>query len=219
LAAPYRNHVEPEPEHEARTAPARARPHPARPHPAKGARGDSESDEALVNRLRAGDRSAFDALYDRYYRRIYAFVDRRLSSRADTEETVQEVFTNVFVSVERYRGDAPFAAWIFGVTRRTIASRFKKRRHPTVPLHDDDGETVHPVATAEPSPMEAYEYQERVARLEELARTRLSPEQEKLFQLHHIEDRSIAEIASLLRKTENAVKSNLYRTRKLLLAR
>lgn len=177
------------------------------------------SDEALVDRLRAGDRRAFDELYDRYYRRIYAFVDRRLHSRADTEETVQEVFASVFVSIERYRGDAPFAAWIFGVTRRTIASRFKKRRHPTVPLLDEEGQTTQPIASSGPSPVEMVEYHERLSRLEEIARTRLSAEQERLFQLHHLEDRSIAEIATLLRKSENAVKSNLYRTRKLLLAR
>ena len=49
--------------------------------------------------------------------------------------------------------------------------------------------------------------------------SKLSSGQRHLFKLHHLEDRSISEIAVALDKSENAVKSNLYRTRKLLLAR
>ena len=45
------------------------------------------------------------------------------------------------------------------------------------------------------------------------------PEQRELFELHHLESMPIAEIAQALSKSEDAVKSNLYRTRKLLLSR
>ncbi len=63
------------------------------------------TDEELVDRLRKGDREAFEHLYDRYLPRIYQYVDRRLRNRADTEETVQEVFFNVFNSIEGFRGE------------------------------------------------------------------------------------------------------------------
>jgi len=181
----------------------------------------SRTDEELVGSVLAGDESAFEMLYERYFPRIYQFVDRRLSNRADTEETVQEVFINVFSSIESYRGEAPFAAWVFGLTRRTIAGRFKKKRHPTVPLDDgeDESSTVASrTVSGEPTPLETYEYRERVVRMDFAVRETLSAEQRRLFELHHLEDRSISEIAHELDKTENAVKSNLYRTRKLLLA-
>jgi DNA-directed RNA polymerase specialized sigma24 family protein len=55
--------------------------------------------------------------------------------------------------------------------------------------------------------------------MESLLRDRLSHEQQTLFQLHHVEERSISDIARTLDKTENSIKSNLYRTRKILLAR
>jgi len=180
------------------------------------------SDDELVRRLCRGDLSAFDLLYERYFRRIYRFVDKRLDNRADVEETVQEVFFNVFHSIPSYRGDAPFAAWVFGLTRRTIASRFKRKRHATVPLEDEDGDglgTTPAGLSSEPSPLEHYEVHERLARMEMLARTRLSAEQRKLFQLHHLENRSIGDIARHLHKSEDAVKSNLYRARKILMAR
>jgi RNA polymerase sigma-70 factor (ECF subfamily) len=179
-------------------------------------------DEVLVDQVRLGNRGAFDLLYQRYFKRIYHFVDRRLDNRADTEETVQEVFCNVFTSIDGYRGEAPFGAWVFGLARRTIAARFKKKRAVTVPL-DEEEINGSPSATmgvsSEPSPLESYEYRERVNNMETMVRERLSPEQRTLFQLHHIEERSISDIAHNLDKSEDAVKSNLYRTRKILLAR
>jgi RNA polymerase sigma-70 factor (ECF subfamily) len=96
------------------------------------------SDEQLILRIRAGEREAFDQLYERYVGRVYRFVEGRLNNRADVEETTQEVFINVFGSLGSFRAEAPFAAWVLGVARYTIAGRFKKKHHPTVPLETDE---------------------------------------------------------------------------------
>lgn len=181
------------------------------------------SDERLVAQICAGDRKAFNLLYERYFPRIYRFVGKRLRNRADTEETVQEVFVNVFSSVHAFRGEAPFAAWVFGLTRRTIAARFKRKRHETVPLTQEDEESLParlPAAVARhDDPLEAYELTERLDRLDDAVQRELSPEQWQLFRLHHLEDRSIQEIARSTARSEDSVKSHLYRARKLLLAR
>ena len=185
------------------------------------------SDEELVVRVRDGDRLAFDSLYQRYFKRIYAFLDKRLRNRADTEETTQEVFINVFSSLDSYRGEAPFAAWIFGLTRRTLAGRFKRKRHPMVPLLDEDDESMGSSlvgdgsthSAREATPHEIYEMAERAALLRHALEHELSPEQRRVFELHHLESMPIAEIARTLSKTEDSVKSNLYRTRKILLSR
>jgi RNA polymerase sigma-70 factor (ECF subfamily) len=183
---------------------------------------DPIPDEALIERVTGGDEAAFEILYERYFPRVYRFVDRRMRNRADTEETVQEVFTNVFTSLGSYRGEAPFAAWVLGVTRRTIASRFKKKQHPTVPLADaEEAATLSvamPMLQREPTPLEHYECEERIGRLER-AVARLTQEQRTLFELHHLHHRPIHEIAQTLRKSEDAIKSNLYRARRLLLSR
>lgn len=180
------------------------------------------TDEALVACVTGGDEAAFQEIYDRYFRRVYHFLDKRLRNRADTEECTQEVFINLFNSLESFRGEAPFAAWVFGLTRRTLAGRFKKKRHPTVPLHDDEGEPSHhaaAVAAADTDPLAAYECQERMQRMEEALLQELTDEQRQLFRLHHLQHRSIQEIAGVVAKSEDAVKSNLYRARKVLLAR
>lgn len=181
------------------------------------------SDDVLISRVCGGDQTAFCLLYDRYFPRIYGFVSRRLRNRADVEECVQEVFINIFSSLESFRGEAPFAAWTLGVARRTVASRFKKKQHVTVPLEDpESGETSEPLGRARsqsPSPLEHYECTERIARMETAASEELTPNQRRLFELHHIEHRSVRDIADTLATSEDAVKSHLYRARKLLLAR
>lgn len=182
----------------------------------------SPTDEELVERLRGGERAAFETLYERYLPRIYQYVDRRLRNRADTEETVQEVFFNVFNSIDSFRGEAPFGAWVFGLTRRTIAARFKKKRHTMVPLGDEESEPVDLLLTMvrrEPDPLQAYEAREWVSRMDLAMHSELSDEQRTLFSLHHLQNHPIQAIARTLRKSEDAIKSNLYRARKVLLAR
>jgi RNA polymerase sigma-70 factor (ECF subfamily) len=181
--------------------------------------GGAIPDEVFVQRLRSGDRGAFDQLYDRYYQRVFQFVGRRLHNRADTEETVQEVFVNVFASIDSFRGEAPFGAWVFGLTRRTVASRFKKRVPPLVSLTDDEVEGAFHAVARDPSPYDVYEFTERLARLEHAVESELSDEQRQLFELHHLEHRSIQEIALQLDKSEDAIKSHLYRARRVLLSR
>jgi RNA polymerase sigma-70 factor (ECF subfamily) len=185
-------------------------------------RGDEEvSDERLVAQVCDGDGTAFQILYDRYFPRVFAFVRKRLNNRADAEETVQEIFINVFSSMGSYRGESPFAAWVLGVSRRIVANRFKKRRPATVSLELGDDPYPKEVAASvrrQPTPLEIFECEERLAQLERIAQQQLTSEQQKLFELHHLRHRSIQDIALELDKSENAVKSNLYRARKLLLA-
>jgi RNA polymerase sigma-70 factor (ECF subfamily) len=176
----------------------------------------------LIERILAGERDAFDSIYERYLPRVYSFVHKRLGNRADTEETVQEVFFHVFSCLASYRREAHFAAWVLGIARRTVANRFKKKRHPTIPLEQEEPESVDlalPLVSAAPTPHESYECRERAERIETAAAQDLTPEQRLLFELHHLRHQPINDIAALLDKSEDAVKSNLYRARRTLLAR
>lgn len=179
------------------------------------------SDEQLVESVRGGDRQAFEMLYRRFFPRIYRFVQKRMGNRSDVEETVQEIFIAVFSSLGAYRGEAPFGAWVYGLARRTIANRFKRRRAETVPWNEIDGADAASAVRSESSaldPHAAYERSERIAQIESAAR-RLSPSQWEYFRLHHLEDVSIEEIARDAQCSRDAVKSHLYRARKLLMAR
>jgi RNA polymerase sigma-70 factor (ECF subfamily) len=176
------------------------------------------ADEELVESILEGDERAFEALYERYFPRIYSFVERRINNHADSEELTQETFLNLFLSLASFRREAPFAAWVLGVTRRTIAARFKKKRCETVALSEESAERSTTVYR-EPDPHAVYEYNERIGRMRAAASDNLTGEQRQLFLLHHIHNRPIREIARQVAKSEDAVKSLLYRARKVLLSR
>lgn len=176
-------------------------------------------DLELIERVSNGDQASFSTLYERYFPRIYRFVDRRINNRADVEEIVQEAFTNIFASLASFRSDAPFGAWVYGVTRITIANRFKKRRHPTVPIDlQDESHMIGNMGWREPTPLEHYECRERWRMLKATADRDLSPIQRRLFVMHHLQHQSIREIARATNKSTDAVKSDLYRARRTLLA-
>ena len=184
----------------------------------------TQSDESeLIDRVLAGEREAFDRIYERYLPRVFGFVHRRLGNRADTEEAVQEVFFHVFSCLASYRKESPFSAWVLGIARRTVANRFKRKRHPTVPLDTaEEQESVDyadPLLGVIPTPHETYECLERIMRLEAVAERELTPEQRLLFVSHHLNHEPITDIAARLEKSADAIKSNLYRARRLLLAR
>jgi RNA polymerase sigma-70 factor (ECF subfamily) len=177
------------------------------------------ADEQLVARIGRGDREAFETLYRRFLPRVYRFVSRRVGNRSDVEETVQEIFIGVFASLGAFRGEAPFGAWVYGLARRTIANRFKRKRADTLPLDEADW-AADPIESDSHAldPHAAYERAERLAEIERAAR-KLSPAQWEYFRLHHLEDVPIDEIAREANCSRDAVKSHLYRARKLLLAR
>ena len=74
-------------------------------------------------------------------------------------------------------------------------------------------------ASRQPDPHEAYEFRERLEHMADVAMHELTHDQRELFRLHHLQHHSIQNIARMLNKSEDAVKSNLYRARKRLLAR
>ena len=179
------------------------------------------TDEELVREIVDGQREQFDLLYERYFRRVHRFVMRRMANPADVDETVQEVFINIFGSLDGFRGDAPFAAWVFGLTRRTLANRYKRKRAETVPLPQEDQDAGLDLSVdelGEANPLAVYERNERLGRLQQAA-DRLSRDQWELFRLHHLEHRSIEDIALETDRSRDAVKSHLYRARRTLLAR
>ena len=86
------------------------------------------SDEALVERVRERDGAAFDALFGRYFGRIHRFAARRLESKTEVEAAVEDIFVEMLAALDAFRGEAPFAAWLLGLTRRTLEQRAPEDR-------------------------------------------------------------------------------------------
>jgi len=174
------------------------------------------SDQELLEGLRRASEPHFNELYARYFQRIYNFVQGRIRNHADTEEIVQETFTAVFRSVERYRGQSSLLSWVYGVAKNTLNNHLRRAR-----ARDEKIERAEPELARPPSSLASCTPEEQLhlrryaaeihARLESVADW-----QAEAFVMRHLHDLSIGEICERTQRTSDAVRSSLYRIKRLL---
>ncbi len=92
---------------------------------------DLEGDRALVERCQAGDRSAFDALYQRYHRRLYRYALQRLRSPHDAEDVVQETFARAWRALPRFSGERRFYPWLTVIASNLCVDTHRGRARTT----------------------------------------------------------------------------------------
>jgi RNA polymerase sigma-70 factor, ECF subfamily len=104
------------------------------------------SDGELIERIGEGDRSAFEALYGRYARPIFALALRRLGDRGRAEDAVQEAFAAVWRSARTYRPERGAGAhWLYAVARNAIVDRGRARgESPAEPAEEPSAEPGPP---------------------------------------------------------------------------
>ena len=110
------------------------------------------SDGELLQRIGNGDREAFDVLYRRFVRPVFALALRRLGDRGRAEDATQETFTSVWRSASSYRPErGPGAPWLYAVARNAIVDRTRARSEPPAELPDDPSSEPGPPEKAERS--------------------------------------------------------------------
>jgi RNA polymerase sigma-70 factor (ECF subfamily) len=151
-----------------------------------------EQDERRLVAAAQADPARFLELYDRNFRRVWAYAIRRAADRAEAEDVTSEVFRRALENLRGYewRG-LPFAAWLLRIAANTLSHRWEKAGRET---GDPPPEVAEPDA-----------HLERRAILFQLVE-RLPDVQRRVIELRYIEERSLAEVARELGKTEGAVK-------------
>jgi RNA polymerase sigma-70 factor (ECF subfamily) len=87
-----------------------------------------ESDEELYRRTRAGDMTAFDALYERYEVPLFGFLLGQLRSTADAEEALCEAFMKALQSPEPTLAAGGFRAWLYRIARNHALNLLRSRK-------------------------------------------------------------------------------------------
>ena len=110
------------------------------------------SDGELLHRIAAGDREAFDVLYRRFVRPVFALALRRLGDRGRAEDATQETFASVWRSAASYRAERGAGApWLYAVARNAIVDRTRARSEPPVETPDEPSSELGPPEEAERS--------------------------------------------------------------------
>ena len=164
----------------------------------------SLSDTELMLRVGQGEHAAYEALYNRYSRKLGGFFLRMLAyDTAKAEDMVQELFTRVWTHRASYRTAQPFTTWLYAMAYNLCKNDY---RHKLV-CQDYAAECSlreEPTATTD----EAIERSE-LRRLVRQAVQGLPEVQRDVFLLHYDEELTVPEVARIVGCPEGTVKSRL----------
>jgi RNA polymerase sigma-70 factor (ECF subfamily) len=104
----------------------------------------SETDRLLIQKIRAGDTTAWDQLIARYEGRLLAFVERRLHDRAASEDIVQETFVGFVNSLPHFDDRRELQTYLFTIASHKLTDHLRRMgRHPLHHISDNPGDLLH----------------------------------------------------------------------------
>jgi RNA polymerase sigma-70 factor (ECF subfamily) len=184
---------------------------------------DPASDAAVMLRVAAGDEEGFSYLAGKYHRPILHFLFRMVHNEAIAEELTQEVFLRVYRSRESYRAEAKFTTWLYRIATNLAVNHARDTRHErtatTVLLDAVDPETgTRPdVADDEPSVEHRLLRDERMKAIR--AQVMALPERQRMaVVMHKYQGMDYRQIGEVLKLSESATKSLLFRAYQTLRA-
>lgn len=168
-----------------------------------------DSDRALAMAAGHGDMHAFEKLYERHNRRVYALCLRMTKNVAEAEDLAQEAFIQLFRKIGSFRGDSAFTTWLHRLVVNQVLMYFRQRRVKTERT-TVDGETPEPIVRGSENPNKM----RIIDRLSlDHALSQLPRGYRSVFVLHDIEGREHEEIARILGVAVGTSKSQLHKAR------
>jgi RNA polymerase sigma-70 factor, ECF subfamily len=174
------------------------------------------TDAEVMLRVKAGDESAFDYLVQKYRRPLVSFMYRMARNTAAAEDLAQEVFLRVYRSRQTYEASAKFTTWLYRIATNLAVNHARDTRHErpevTVSLDEPDEETgtTLDVADGTVTAEEALVRRERMRAIR--SKVEALPERQKLAVImHKYQQMDYKQIADVLKLSESATKSLLFR--------
>lgn len=159
----------------------------------------------LLLLLKEGNMMAFDAIYEKYCRRLFGFVIRYVKQEAEAEEIVQDVFIKIWENREKINAYSSFDSYIFTISYNSAISLIRKKIHEKKYLeylkHIQNEDTVS-VLTDE------IHFKELNRKIQSLL-SELTPRQKEIFLLSREEGLTHEEIAKKLGISTNTVKNHM----------
>jgi RNA polymerase sigma-70 factor (ECF subfamily) len=177
-------------------------------------------DKRLANRLLAGDRKAFDRLFEENFARLYRFALARLADDPEgAREVVQTTLTRAIRKINTYRAESAMFTWLCAICRNEISDWFKRqgRYREHIVLMEDHPEVQAAVDSIQESGLETPErHYQRVeaVRLIQVALDRLPVKYGNVLEWKYVEGHSVKEIAARLHIGVEATQSLLARAKR-----
>jgi RNA polymerase sigma-70 factor (ECF subfamily) len=169
-----------------------------------------DGEEKIVALAVGGDPKAFGALYDHYQPQIYRFLYLKVAGREEAEDLTHQVFLSAWLGIPRYKHRGfPFSSWLYQIARNQVVDHYRARKE-AVSL-----EGIDPEAFAERFDEADMDKSLEVERAIGMIRS-LKQEYQDVLILRFVEDLSVKEVASMMGKSEGAIKLLQHRALRVL---
>jgi len=184
--------------------------------PGTGPDGSEHTDAQIMLAVAAGDEAGYNYLVSKYHRQIIHFLYRMVHNEAVAEELAQEVFLRVYRSRESYRAEAKFSTWLYRIATNLAVNHARdtkyERTAQTLELDAADAETgtTPEVADDDLNVEQTMLREERMAAIR--AQVAALPERQRMAVLmHKYQEMDYRQIGEVLKLSESATKSLLFR--------
>jgi RNA polymerase sigma-70 factor (ECF subfamily) len=174
------------------------------------------SDSEIMLRVKAGDDSAFDYLVLKFRRAIIGFMYRMARNQSVAEELAQEVFLRVYRSRQGYAAEAKFSTWLYRIATNLALNHLRdtknERAEVSMSLDEPDEESGRSIDVADSRSTIEQELVERERLGQIRKQVEALPERQRLAVImHKYQEMDYREISKVLKMSESATKSLLFR--------
>jgi RNA polymerase sigma-70 factor (ECF subfamily) len=173
-----------------------------------------DTDLELMLRVSRGDAESFDLLLRRHRTPVISYLVRMVQDRALAEDLGQEVFLRVYQARERYQPEARFTTWLYRIATNLALNAIRDRRAEAVDSPDAEGPGGASPLDRVPDSRPTVEQQMAESDRQRLIRQAiegLPVNQRAAVILHKYHEVDYRQIAKVLKVSEGAVKSLLFR--------
>ncbi|MCB8983707.1 MAG: sigma-70 family RNA polymerase sigma factor [Ardenticatenaceae bacterium] len=172
-------------------------------------------EQVWLEQARQGDKAAFGKLIEAYQTPVYNLAYRMLNNAGEAEEAAQEAFIRAYTRLDSYNPEHKFSTWMLSITSNYCIDLIRKRR--ALLLSIDEPLPPHPALMSDNSkgPEAQVVMNEQQAMVQTLLQE-LPEDYRQTVVLRYWYDLSYDEIADMMDTTVSAIKSRLFRARRLL---
>ena len=182
-----------------------------------------EDERLLIQRVKAGDQKAFEAIFNHYVSRVYRQAFKLVGNEADAEDVVQEVFLLVYRKAKSFLGKSEFSTWLYRLTANAALTKLRQRKKEKevsldeyLPKFRKDGHhLVRPVVDWTQD-IDKFVAIKEYSQIIKEAMEQLSPMDKAVVMMSDMEEMSNPEISETLGISVQAVKARLHRARLFL---
>ena len=182
----------------------------------------TDTDGVLAQQTLAGDQVAFEKLVQRYSTSLFNFISRFPNDYDASSDILQQVFTQLYISLPKLRTGEPLKAWLFQVARNRCLDELRRKRviHFSDLQSLNEDEDLSPlviIPDTSPLPEEVAEHHDLQQMLQEAIAT-LPPKFRAVVLLRYVAQLSFSEIEHTLQMPEATAKTYFQRAKPLLRA-